>query len=69
MSRTVTLNLTLEQAEQLLQVVSQGWGDGDHAEYLGDKRKANCCAAAMNKLVNAYIKAGGSWYITDYCPE
>jgi hypothetical protein len=53
MPRRVTVELTLLEAENLSCVAGQGWGDGDHADYLGDGVDAAACKRAMTKLDQA----------------
>ena len=54
---TVILRLTLPQAQALSCVIDQGWADGDHAEWLGNKRAEKICVRAIDKLTTAIGKA------------
>jgi len=49
----VTVTLTLFEAKMLDLVAGNGWGDGDFADWLGDRRKAAACVRAMEKLSHA----------------
>ena len=51
--RDVVLVLSRAEAVQLASVVGQGWGDGDHAGWLGNRRHVAACQRAMDKLRQA----------------
>ena len=52
----VILKMTRFEATMLRLVVGNGWGDGDFAEWLGNKKYADGCRRSMDKLDAALLR-------------
>lgn len=48
--RVVSLRLTLDEAHALNLVILNGWGDGDFAGWLSDRKQIAACKRAMERL-------------------
>ncbi len=50
MTKKVVVELTQCEAEALSLVATNGWGDGDFAEWISDRTQSRACIRAMHKL-------------------
>jgi len=61
-NKKITIHLTVAEAQELHTLIGQGWGDGDHEQWLrnaGSSQSVRTCLRAIMKVENAIDDAIG----------
>lgn len=54
--KSFVLRMTKLELRMLRSVAGNGWGDGDFAQWLGNKKEANACRRILSKLDDLWKK-------------